>query len=31
MKKILLSFIFICACATTYAYPRGIAGSIYKS
>ena len=24
MKKILLSFIFICACATTYAYPRGI-------
>ena len=24
MKKILLSFMFICACATTYAYPRGI-------
>ena len=24
MKKILLSFMFICACSTTYAYPRGI-------
>ena len=24
MKKVLLSFIFICACATTYAYPSGI-------
>ena len=24
MKKLLLGFMFICACATTYAYPSGI-------
>ena len=24
MKKLLLGFMFICTCATTYAYPSGI-------
>ena len=24
MKKLLLGFMFICACATTYAYPKNI-------
>ena len=24
MKKLLLGFIFICACTTTYAYPKDI-------
>ena len=24
MKKMLLGFIFICACTTTYAYPKDI-------